>query len=218
MKNKIVLNLIIIILLITALLILGYIYYPIKSNDKLTNQNTNQIQANQNVNTQPSVKPTKEEGIATSDWKTYRNEEYGFEIRYPKEWIEINMTGEGIPLGHKLTDNNKPGTFEEHDIYLYENNLIVLYNMGNNAPFNLDISGYKNFNDFKKISPLVKYEVTYKDINVKNIPLYKIELNDPNIKQIIYIFKTQNNHFIVIGGDDYNQKYLDAAVSTVTVD
>ncbi len=42
------------------------------------------------VVTEPVVKepvpaPT-EEPIDTSDWKTYRNEEYGFEFKYPKEW------------------------------------------------------------------------------------------------------------------------------------
>lgn len=25
--------------------------------------------------------------VDTSDWKIYRNEEYGFEVKYPKEWI-----------------------------------------------------------------------------------------------------------------------------------
>lgn len=30
--------------------------------------------------------PYEEKEIDTSDWKTYRNEKYRFEVRYPKEW------------------------------------------------------------------------------------------------------------------------------------
>jgi hypothetical protein len=33
--------------------------------------------------------PTPTEPIDISDWKTYRNEEYGFEVKYPKDWYYI---------------------------------------------------------------------------------------------------------------------------------
>ena len=47
--------------------------------------------------------------IDTSDWKTYRNEEYGFEFRYPGNWRISYDKSDGVNLG------------------LYENGLQISY-------------------------------------------------------------------------------------------
>ena len=51
-----------------------------------------QMALNQRVATDPvvetAVQTEAENPTDTSDWKTYRNEEYGFEVKYPKSWNE----------------------------------------------------------------------------------------------------------------------------------
>ncbi len=43
--------------------------------------------------------PEKEIGDETADWKTYRNEEYGFEIKHPEDWHLHQVTyPEGVVL------------------------------------------------------------------------------------------------------------------------
>ena len=41
------------------------------------------------------VKPSKELADETANWQTYRNEEYGSEIKYPRSWeVESSVTKE----------------------------------------------------------------------------------------------------------------------------
>ncbi|MFH1648470.1 MAG: PsbP-related protein [Patescibacteria group bacterium] len=39
------------------------------------------------VESQNKEPETIESEVNTSDWKVYKNEEYGFEVRYPKDWV-----------------------------------------------------------------------------------------------------------------------------------
>jgi hypothetical protein len=57
---------------------------------------------------QPTQKPQqKPEPIDTSDWKTYHNEKYGFEVRYPKIYDEkqgcgLRLSDNGFSFGSRF--------------------------------------------------------------------------------------------------------------------
>ena len=93
---------------IIAIAAVGYLVYAVVTKD---------------VNVAPVISPTPLTSIDTSNWKTYRNEEYGFEVKYPEEWFVkgekngisllsprdleiISLPNREIPVGFFITSYN----------------------------------------------------------------------------------------------------------------
>ncbi len=123
-------NLIIGIVVLIAL-IGGVVLWQQKNNQQDTKQQANREVVKQTQGQKTTKEQTDrqtiddelkpEEKIDTSDWKTYRNEEFGFEVKYPRGWkvdkTHVN-TDEGIlyPLDKVVLssqqNNNIFGRFE----------------------------------------------------------------------------------------------------------
>ncbi len=80
-----------ILIIIAAVVVLvggtgAYLWY---ANSKLQITNYKQIQ---NLNTQNGNVDSSAKDLSIEDWKTYRNDEYGFEVKYPSNWAARNNT------------------------------------------------------------------------------------------------------------------------------
>jgi hypothetical protein len=81
---------------VLAVLVVGYCYYQLQVEQKA-------------FNWQKFAFVHKSTTVDTSDWLTYRNEQYGFEFKYPKEWkLEIKKNNNQITtLEINFLENNK---------------------------------------------------------------------------------------------------------------
>jgi len=87
----------ILIIVILALIVVGETLYLAKQEVKL-----------------PETKlPQKFIQDETADWKTYRNDEYGFEFKYPNQWGNVSNSPDAILYQSDSTVIFNPPEFEE---------------------------------------------------------------------------------------------------------
>ncbi len=113
--------------------------------------------------------------IDISDWKTYRNEEYGFEIKYPGDWRETKQKE-----GKFLFEFDNHGYFW---IIISKNNK------------NLDIKGIKE--DFYKNN---EYSYQYIDnfLELNNMHIYRQERYDFGVLENFYILNNDKSYLYLL--------------------
>ncbi|MGD0977257.1 MAG: hypothetical protein ABR875_03120 [Minisyncoccia bacterium] len=85
----------------------------------------------------PTLSPTQD---LTTNWKTYSNSTYGFELKYPSDWNDLKIDDENLDL------NVTPGGDDSLTLYLktsdknYENNWKYTDNFGYAPMFTIDIN------------------------------------------------------------------------------
>jgi len=134
-----------IILILAVLIVVGGVTYALwPRNENIINQNTNAV-INVNINSNTNVNNNQNSEIDTSDWLTHKNEEYGFEFKYPASFkLQYNNTEDLLKIIFEM-----PSDYIKK--YLNNLSLVMISN-----PNKLSIEeimkqrGFLTIEDFKK--------------------------------------------------------------------
>ncbi len=177
MQTKTILIAILAVLVVALAGVLGY--------QKLTQPETTPIVANQ---------PVVQNKDETAGWKVYKNEQYGFEIKYPNDWkiLHEGYYKEDVP---------------------YEISFSPTAESVGSAPISILVS----INNFESIQKVGGYDelVSEKDINFNNIVSKFQIMNGPEgeVARIIVPLKTDLNYIFGYGNAKYKEIF-DQMLST----
>jgi len=120
------------------------------------------------IPTQPLPTNTVSVTTAPSDWLTYKNSTYGFEIMYPKTYQALD---------------------DKNNLYGWPNGIVLFYNSGQS--YDIVIQVWDTKQEYEKAYPQGSYDLTVKQINNKFLTIVNLT-KEPQNSEIIATFKFTN--------------------------
>jgi hypothetical protein len=184
MKLNKIAKIVYLILIIAGVAIGLVIFIQTKLPAEKKSQPPTQVSPQPSPSTTTQVATSTQNQIDTSDWKTYRNDEYGFEIKYPPDCKIAYPRGYIVSITADLRIKDYPSL----DIYSPDNNFY-------RPPSEADLIKWLKDNFFFLLSP---------NFSSKDIPINpNMEIDGiPAIRISTFRGKTMDTHFIFFKKDN----------------